>query len=59
MLCLTSGEVQDGWGLLACLRRTYTSAENPDFLLDAPVHARALPSRIYDYLNRFRRLETG
>jgi L-asparagine oxygenase len=59
MLSLTRDEVVEVSELLDSLRSRYESAEDPGFLLDAPVHARLLPRRIHEYLNRFRRLETG
>src|SRR5919198_1391134 len=59
MLSLDTQEVQEIVELLASLRRNYESAEDPSFLLDASVSARLLPSRVQDYLNRFRRQEPG
>jgi Fe(II)/alpha-ketoglutarate-dependent arginine beta-hydroxylase len=45
--------------LLTSLHGHYTSAEDPGFLHDAPVHARLLPLRIQECLNWFRRHEPG
>jgi len=45
--------------LVADLRARYSSAEDPELLLQAPVFARNLPTSVQDYLNRFRREEWG
>ncbi|HEY5835775.1 guanitoxin biosynthesis L-enduracididine beta-hydroxylase GntD [Streptomyces sp.] len=59
MLSLNQQEAEEISGLLAELRDDFASAEEPEFLLDAPVHARRLPRRVQDHLNRFRREEPG
>lgn len=59
MLSLNEGETREISQLLVSLRRRYQGAESPEFLFDAPVHARRLPLRIQQYLNRFRREEPG
>lgn len=59
VLALDEGEAQAITGLLAELRQEFTSAEDPRFLLDAPVHARQLPRRLHEHLNWFRRTESG
>jgi L-asparagine oxygenase len=59
MLSLTDLERGKIAELLGGLRRDYQSAEDPRLLLDAPVHARELPVRVQEHLNRFRRKETG
>lgn len=58
-LWLTPAEVEEIMRLLDSLRATYGSAEEPDFLFEAPVFARTLPTRVHRYLNRFRREEPG
>jgi Fe(II)/alpha-ketoglutarate-dependent arginine beta-hydroxylase len=59
VLSLENREIHEIAELLASLRDRYTSAEDRSFLLDAPTHARLLPSRIHEYLNQFRRHEPG
>ena len=59
MLTLTGDEVRQTADLLAELRGRHRSAEEPEFLLDAPTHARLLPPRVFGYLHRLRRTETG
>jgi Fe(II)/alpha-ketoglutarate-dependent arginine beta-hydroxylase len=59
MLSLTTDEIDEISRLLATLRCNHRSADDPEFLLTAQVHARLLPLRVHEYLNRFRRLETG
>jgi Fe(II)/alpha-ketoglutarate-dependent arginine beta-hydroxylase len=59
MLSLSDCEREKIEDLLGILRCDYQTAEDPRFLLDAPVYARELPVRVQTYLNRFRRQETG
>lgn len=59
VLSLTDAEREEIADLLGGLRRDHESAEDPRFLLDAPVRARELPVRVQEYLNRFRRQEPG
>lgn len=58
-LSLTPAEVEEIVRLLDSLQATYRSAEEPEFLFEAPVLARVLPTRIHRFLNRFRREEPG
>ncbi|MBB5959622.1 hypothetical protein FHS29_006243 [Saccharothrix tamanrassetensis] len=41
------------------LRRRHRNAEDQEFLLNAPVHARRLPPRLQEYVDAFRRQESG
>ncbi len=59
MLSLNHKEIAEIAELVAALRRDFDSAEDPRFLLDAPVYARELPRRVQEHLNRFRRTEPG
>ncbi len=59
MLSLNHQDVVGITELVAELRAEYGSAEDPQFLFDAPVHARQLPRRLQEHLNRFRREEHG
>jgi L-asparagine oxygenase len=59
MLSLSEQEVKNISQILAMLRRRYRNAEDQEFLLSAPVHARRLPPRLQEYVNAFRRQESG
>jgi Fe(II)/alpha-ketoglutarate-dependent arginine beta-hydroxylase len=59
MLSLGEQEIEEITLLLASLRRRYRGAEDPELLLDAAVHARRLPVRVQEHVNRFRREEPG
>lgn len=59
MLVLDDDDREQIERLLGDLRHRWSTAEDPDLLVDAPVLARELPLRAQEYLNRFRREERG
>jgi len=59
VLSLTTVEIEEINAILDPLREAYSSAEEPEFLFEAPVLARDLPTRIHQHLNQFRRGEPG
>ncbi|MGH3984612.1 MAG: guanitoxin biosynthesis L-enduracididine beta-hydroxylase GntD [Pseudonocardiaceae bacterium] len=59
MLRLSVREIECTSEILAMLRRRYRDAQVQELLIDAPVHARRLPLRVQEYINAFRRQESG
>jgi len=58
-LILTDGEQRAIGTVVGEARHRCQRADDPGFLIDAPVIARDLPVRVQHFLNRFRRNETG
>ncbi|MGH3320978.1 MAG: hypothetical protein ACRDN9_12480 [Streptosporangiaceae bacterium] len=58
-LVLNKDELLETARLLEFVKGRWVSADDPDFLFEAPLLGRRLPVRVQGFLNRFRREEGG
>jgi Fe(II)/alpha-ketoglutarate-dependent arginine beta-hydroxylase len=58
-LRLDSAELHHTYRIVDSIGARYGRVDDPEFLIDAPVLAHELPSRVRSFLNRFRRDESG